>query len=108
LGTAGDANMLGGTGAGAEAGGQNVSEASLGHGAVVFDRNGDDIGVVDEVIFDQNGGQLRGFVLRVGGALHTLFGGGESAEVSADQVERVDEGVVHLTITKDDLVSAHR
>jgi hypothetical protein len=51
---------------------------------------------------------LRGFILRVGGALRTLFGGGETVEVSVGDVERVSEGLIHLRVSKDDLVPAHR
>ncbi len=92
--------------AGLPTGGRNVGEASLGKGAVVIDSQGDDVGVVDDVLFDRDGGQLRGFVLRVGGVLRTLFGGGDTVEVDAAQVERVAEGIVHLRLTKDELVPA--
>ena len=96
-----------GIAAGPAAGGQNVSEASLGKGAIVVDSQGDDIGVVDDVLFDQNGGQLRGFVLRLGGVLRTLFGGGDTVEVAAAQVKRVAEGIVHLRVAKDELLPTH-
>jgi sporulation protein YlmC with PRC-barrel domain len=92
--------------AGLPTGGQNVGEASLSKGAVVIDSQGNDVGVVDDVLFDQNGGQLRGFVLRVGSVLRTLFGGGDTVEIDAAQVERVAEGIVHLRLTKDELVPA--
>jgi sporulation protein YlmC with PRC-barrel domain len=77
----------------------------LGKGAVVMDSDGHDVGVVDDVLFDQNGGQLRGFVLRIGGVFRTLFGGGDTVEVDVSQVERVAEGIVHLRVRKDDLAA---
>ena len=75
----------------------------LGKGTIVIDRDGEDIGVVDDVRFDAGSGDLRGFVLRLGGTLRTLFGGGDMVEVSAAQVERVGAGTVRLNVTKDQL-----
>jgi sporulation protein YlmC with PRC-barrel domain len=105
-GGAGSASAQGGTAAGLQAGGAQVSEASLGKGAMVVDRDGDDVGVVDEVLFDQEGGQLRGFVLRVGGTLRTLFGGGETVEIPASDVEHVAESLIHLRVGKQDLATS--
>jgi sporulation protein YlmC with PRC-barrel domain len=94
--------------AGPPAGAEHPWEASLSKDAIVVDRNGDDIGLVDDVLFDQDGGRLRGFVLRVGGMLRTMFGGGETIEVPIAHVEHVANGVIHLRVAKDDLVPAHR
>lgn len=73
----------------------------IGKDAIVLDRNGEDIGVVDDVRFDAESGALRGFVLRVGGTLATLFGGGTMVDVDASMVDRVDAGIVRLNATKD-------
>jgi sporulation protein YlmC with PRC-barrel domain len=75
-------------------------DPSLGKGAIVFDRDGADVGVVDDVLFDPASGALRGFVLRVGGALRTMFGGGETVEITPAAIERVVEGAVHLRVAK--------
>src|SRR5919201_2599070 len=61
-------------------------EPTIGKGAVVFDRDGEDLGVVDDVLFDPESGRLRGFVLRVGGVLRTLLGGGDTVEVTRREV----------------------
>jgi len=38
-------------------------------GAIVMDRDGDDMGIVEDVLLDGQTGRLEGFVLRVGGPL---------------------------------------
>lgn len=78
-------------------------ETAISRGAVVLDRAGDELGVVDEVRFDPAGGQVGGFVLRVGGTLRTLLGGGEAVEISSAMVDRVENEVIHLRIAKEDL-----
>lgn len=79
---------------------------TLTKGALVLDRHGDDIGVVDDVRFDPDSGRLQGFVLRVGGALRTLFGGGDTMEVSRYQIESVGESMVRLRLAKDEVEAA--
>jgi sporulation protein YlmC with PRC-barrel domain len=82
-------------------------QVSLSKGALVLDRNDDDIGVVDDVRFDAETGRLQGFVLRVGGALRTLFGGGDTVEVSRSQIESVGESIVKLRLAKEEVEAAH-
>jgi len=71
--------------------------------AVVLDRNGDDVGVVDEVRVDPATETVMGFTLRVGGVLRTLFGGGEKVEVTRSQIDRVSEGTVQLRLAKEEV-----
>ena len=58
--------------------------------------------------FDPATGRLQGFVLRVGGVLTTLLGGGESVDVGSGLVERVEEGTVRLRVDKAHLGPAAR
>jgi sporulation protein YlmC with PRC-barrel domain len=96
-------------GAPAPASGDDVAQPTLNKGAVVVDREGADIGEVDDVYFDRQTGKLQGFMLRIGGALVTMFGGGEHVHVYGDQVEQVSEQVVRLKLSKDELKAfAHR
>ena len=88
---------------------QDVEESdqvTLTKGALVLDRHDDDIGVVDDLRFDADTGKLQGFVLRVGGALRTLFGGGDTVEVSSFQIESVGESVVKLRLAKEEVETA--
>jgi len=72
-------------------------------GTVVRDRDAHEVGVVDDLRFDTATGRLEGLVIRAGGAIQTFFGGGHTIEISRSQVERVDEGEVHLRASKDEL-----
>jgi sporulation protein YlmC with PRC-barrel domain len=85
---------------------EDLDQVTLTKGALVLDRHSDDIGVVDDVRFDAETGQVLGFVLRVGGALRTLFGGGDTVEVSRSQIERVGESVVYLRLAKEEVEAA--
>jgi sporulation protein YlmC with PRC-barrel domain len=85
---------------------ENPEQVTLTKGALVLDRDNDDIGVVDDVRFDADTGQLQGFVLRVGGALRTLFGGGDTLEVSRYQIESVGESMVKLRLKKEEIEAA--
>jgi sporulation protein YlmC with PRC-barrel domain len=85
---------------------EEPDQVSLSKGALVLDRNDDDIGVVDDVRFDAETGRLQGFVLRVGGALRTLFGGGDTVEVSRSQIESVGESIVKLRLAKEEVEAA--
>lgn len=85
---------------------EEPDQVTLNKGALVMDRNGEDIGVVDDVRFDAQTGQLQGFVLRVGGALRTLFGGGDTVEVSRRGIASVGESIVHLRLAKEEVEAA--
>jgi sporulation protein YlmC with PRC-barrel domain len=79
---------------------------TLTKGALVLDRHGEDIGVVDDVRFESESGRVQGFVLRVGGALRTLFGGGDTVEVARHQIASVGESLVQLRLAKDEVEAA--
>lgn len=85
---------------------EEPDQVTLTKGALVLDRDSDDIGVVDDLRFDAESGQLQGFVLRVGGALRTLFGGGDTVEVSSYQIETIGESVVKLRLAKEEVEAA--
>lgn len=85
---------------------EEPDQVTLTKGALVLDRHDDDIGVIDDLRFDAESGQLQGFVLRVGGALRTLFGGGDTLEVSRYQIESIGESVVKLRLAKEEVEAA--
>lgn len=80
-------------------------EIGVEKGALVFDVNGDEVGSVDDVQFDSHSGRVRHIVVRSGNSLITLFGGGETAEIPAEHIDRIVEGAVHLSASKDALGS---
>lgn len=71
-------------------------------GATVQDRDGDDVGVIEDVRLDSGTGELRGVVVRLGGVLETLFGGGKTVDLPAENVLSVDEGVIRLRLDRDE------
>jgi len=85
---------------------EEPDQVTITKGTLVLDRHSDDIGAVDDVRFDAETGQLQGFVLRVGGALRTLFGGGDTVEVSRHQIEHVGESLVRLRLAKEEVETA--
>jgi sporulation protein YlmC with PRC-barrel domain len=89
-----------------EAAAEEPDQVTLTKGALVLDRNGDDIGVIDDLRFDAETGRLEGFVLRVGGALRTLFGGGDTLDVSRHQIEDIGESLVQLRLAKEEVEAA--
>lgn len=73
-------------------------------GSKVIDVDGDDLGVVEDVRLDSDNGEITGVVIRYGGTLQTLFGGGDKLEVPGTLIERVDDaGAVRLLVRKDEL-----
>jgi sporulation protein YlmC with PRC-barrel domain len=65
-------------------------------GMRVRDAKGEDIGSVDEVKVDEATGDLRGIVVRRGGALERETGGGQTFEIDAEQVRQVDHDELRL------------
>jgi sporulation protein YlmC with PRC-barrel domain len=81
----------------------DAQDIGLTRDSVVVDRDGHDVGVVDDVRVVPKTETVQGFTLRVGGLLRTLFGGGEKVEVTRSQIDHVDDGIVHLRLTADEL-----
>ncbi len=78
------------------AGDEPVTESSrptIKKGDVVKDRDGDVVGVVEEVRFDEK---------------TALVGGGETAEISADDVLRIFEGEVRVGVDREEIVPSER
>ena len=70
-------------------------------GSKVVDTNGDEVGVVEDLLFDDSTGKLRALVVTLGGPLQRLFGAGRTAKISASLVERVADDVVHLRTVRE-------
>ena len=93
------------------AGDEPVTESSrptIKKGDVVKDRDGDVVGVVEDVRFDEKTAQLSGFVVKAGAGLGRLVGGGETAEISADEVLRIFEGEVRVGVDREEIVPSER
>ena len=72
-------------------------------GSRVVDKNGDEVGVVEDILFDEETGKLRALAVTLGGGLQRLFGAGRPARISASLVERVADDVVHLRTVREQI-----
>jgi sporulation protein YlmC with PRC-barrel domain len=62
-------------------------------GMKVRDADNNVLGVVEQVSLDTASGELRGIVVRTGGALEKIAGGSEQREISAEHLEVIDDEV---------------
>lgn len=81
----------------------DAAPPSIDHGSRVVDSNGDEVGVVEDLLFDEDTGKLRALVVTLGGGLQRLFGAGRTAKISASLVEGVADRVVHLRTVKEQI-----
>lgn len=72
-------------------------------GSRVVDSNGDEVGVVEDLLFDDETGKLRALVVTIGDGLQRLFGAGRAAKISASLVERVADDVVYLRTVREQI-----
>jgi len=77
-------------------------------GDTVKDRDGDVVGVVQEVRFDERSGGLTGLVVKVAAGLERLIGGGELAEISQADILRIVAGEVRLAIDREEIVASRQ
>ena len=72
-------------------------------GSEVIDRDGNQVGVVEDVQLKSGSDCLEGFDIRFGGGLRTLLPGGEVVSVGMAVVDSVEPMSVRLCIDKDSL-----
>jgi sporulation protein YlmC with PRC-barrel domain len=70
----------------------------------VKDRDGDVVGTVEDIWFDDKTGELLSFVVKAGAGLERLFGGGKVAEISREDILRIAEGEVRLGVDREEIV----
>ena len=75
-------------------------------GDAVKDRDGDTVGVVRELRFDEKTGAITGFVVAAGAGLERLVGGGQIADIPSEAIARVTEGTVYLKGDRDEIVGS--
>ena len=76
---------------------------TLKKGDSVKDRDGDMVGTVEDIRFDEKTGDVLSFVVRVGAGLERLFGGGTTAEISRDDILRIAEDEVRLGVDREEI-----
>jgi uncharacterized protein YrrD len=72
-------------------------------GDTVKDRDGDVVGTVEEIRFDEATGDVLGLTVKVGAALERLFSGVKLAEIPRQDILRITEGEVRLSVDRDEI-----
>ena len=77
---------------------------SIKKGDTVKDRDGDVVGAIEDIRFDEKTGEVLSMTVRAGAGLERLFGGGKLAEISRDQILRIAEDEVRLGIDREEII----
>ena len=77
---------------------------SIKKGDTVKDRDGDVVGTIEDIRFDEKTGDVLSLTVKAGAYLERLFGGGKVAEVSRDQILRIAEDEVRLGIDREEII----
>jgi sporulation protein YlmC with PRC-barrel domain len=80
------------------------SRPSIKKGDTVKDRDGDPVGTVEDIRFDEKTGEVLSFIVKAGAGLERLFGGGKVAEISRDDILRIAEGEVRLGVDREEII----
>jgi uncharacterized protein YrrD len=80
------------------------SRPAIKKGNTVKDRDGDVVGSVDDITFDEKTGEVLTFMVRAGAGLERLFGGGKVAEISKVDILRIAEGEVRLAVDREEII----
>src|SRR5438445_152737 len=75
--------------------------------AKALTRNGEEVGVVEDVRLEPGSDQLEGFDVRLGGPLRTLFPGGDVIHLGVELVDSVEPERVRLRVAKEALDTKH-
>lgn len=80
------------------------SRPSIRKGDTVKDRDGDMVGTVEDIRFDEKTGEVLSFIVKAGAGLERLFGRGKVAEISRQDILRIGEGEVRLGVDREEIV----
>ena len=80
------------------------SRPSIKKGDTVKDRDGDAVGTVEDIRFDEKTGEVVGVTVRAGAGLERLFGGGKVAEIARSDILRIAEGAVRLGVDREEII----
>ena len=84
------------------------SRPSIKKGDTVKDRDGDVVGTVEDIRFDEKTGDVLSLTVRAHAGLERLFGGGKVAEISRDDILRITEDEVRLGVDREEIVPNER
>ena len=72
-------------------------------GDTVKDRDGDVVGTVEDIRFDEKTGEVLSFIVKAGAGLERIFGSGKVAEISRNDILRIAEGEVRLGVDREEI-----
>ena len=84
------------------------SRPSIKKGDTVKDRDGDVVGTVEDIRFDETTGDVLSLTVRAHAGLERLFGGGKVAEISRGDILRITEDEVRLGVDREEIVPNER
>ncbi|TMD57273.1 MAG: hypothetical protein E6I83_00930 [Chloroflexi bacterium] len=79
------------------------SRPSIKKGDAVKDRDGDFVGAIEDIRFDEKTGDVVSVTVRAGAGLERLLGGGKLAEISREDILRIAEDEVRLGIDREEI-----
>jgi len=79
------------------------SRPSIKKGDTVKDRDGDVVGTVEDIRFDEKTGEVLSFVVKLGAGLDRLFGRGKVAEIFRADILRIAEDEVRLGVDREEI-----
>ena len=77
---------------------------SIKKGDTVKDRDGDMVGTVEDIRFDENTGDVLSLTVKAHAGLERLFGGGKVAEISRDDILRIAQDEVRLGVDREEII----
>jgi sporulation protein YlmC with PRC-barrel domain len=77
---------------------------SIKKGDTVKDRDGDMVGTVEDIRFDENTGEVLSLTVKAHAGLERLFGGGKVAEISRDDILRIAQDEVRLGVDREEII----
>jgi uncharacterized protein YrrD len=80
------------------------SRPSIKKGDTVKDRDGDVVGTVEDVRFDEKTGNVLGLTVKAHAGLERLFGGAKAAEISRDDILRITQDEVRLGVDREEII----
>jgi sporulation protein YlmC with PRC-barrel domain len=81
------------------------SRPAIKKGDMVKDRDGDVVGSVEDIRFDEGTGEVLSLTVKAGAGLERLFGAGKVAEIPRDAILRVAEDEVRLGIDREEIIA---
>ena len=76
---------------------------SIKKGDAVKDRDGDTVGTVEDIRFDEETGSVLSLTVKAHPGLERLFGGGKVVEISRDDILRITEDEVRLGVDREEI-----